>query len=82
VEITGFHNWIRIYMEEKANHFNYLGFIKPKRRGLRYDMPDEYEQVISMQFEWKGAKKLVSTSMIGTSPGMSDTFFFFKYNHH
>lgn len=68
-EITGFHNWIRIYMEEKANQFNYMGFIKPKKRGLGHDYPDDNEQVISMQFEWRGAKKSVSTSMIGTSPG-------------
>ena len=69
-EITGFHNWIRIYKEERAGEFNYMGYIKPKRRGLESSYPDDNEQVISMQFEWRGARKLVSTSLIGTSPGM------------
>ena len=65
-EITGFHNWIRIYLEEKLHNFNYLGFIKPKKRNI--ELPDEGSQLISIQFEWNSARKLVSSSMIGTSP--------------
>lgn len=32
-EVKGMHNWINIYMEEKAGHLDYKGYIKPRRRG-------------------------------------------------
>lgn len=45
------------------------GFIKPRKRdNSPSQLPDEHDQLISMQFEWNGATKLVSSSFIGTSP--------------
>eukprot|EP01038_Epipyxis_sp_PR26KG_P011689 gene11689-15651_t len=67
-EVVGLHNWIHIYLEEKKNNFNYKGYIKPKKRGLRAEAPSEREQLITIQFEWKGASKMLSSSFIGTSP--------------
>lgn len=73
-EIVGFHNWIQIYMEERAtqrnkcNSFDYKGFIRPKRRALPSTQPQSHEQLVTIQFEWRGAYKSVSSSMIGTSP--------------
>lgn len=67
-EITGFHNWIQLYIEEKKKTFDYRGYIRPKKRGHNEKVPHSCEQFISIQFEWKGAIKNVSSSFIGTSP--------------
>lgn len=67
-EVTGFHNWIRIYLEEQKGNFDYQGYIKPKRRGHGGMVPSSYEQFISLQFTWNGALKPVSSSFVGTSP--------------
>ena len=82
-EIVGFHNWIQIYLEERQagpthtgasskynsnNGFDYRGFIKPKRRALPSTHPRSHEQLITIQFQWRGATKNVSSSLIGTSP--------------
>jgi poly(U)-specific endoribonuclease len=67
-EVTGFHNWIRIYMEERTKKFDYQGYIKPKRRGQSSFAPHSQEQFISLQFIWNGCLKPVSSSFIGTSP--------------
>ena len=68
IEVTGCHNWLQIYLEEKANRFNYKGYIKPRRRGPGVSDPYETDQLITIQFEWKGASKNVSSSFIGSSP--------------
>ena len=73
-EITGFHNWIQIYLEERkslqsnSDSFDYRGFIKPKRRALSTTQPRTLEQLVTIQFSWQGALKTVSSSLIGTSP--------------
>lgn len=67
-EVTGLHNWVQIYLEEKRGKFDYHGYIKPKKRGLKASVPSSYEQFISIQFEWNGALKEVSSSFVGTSP--------------
>eukprot|EP01035_Chromulina_nebulosa_P016830 gene16830-22314_t len=67
-EVVGLHNWIQIYFQEKSGNFNYLGYIKPKRKGLGYSFPNSSEQLLTIQFDWNGARKNVSTSLIGTSP--------------
>mmetsp|Transcript_7981 Transcript_7981/g.8747 ORF Transcript_7981/g.8747 Transcript_7981/m.8747 type:complete len:407 (-) Transcript_7981:154-1374(-) len=69
-EVTGFHNWIQLYLEEKkhGSSFDYLGYIRPKRRGHGTHIPHAHEQFISIQFKWKGFVKNVSSSFIGTSP--------------
>ena len=32
-KVLGMHNWLNIYMEERAGRLNYKGCIKPRRRG-------------------------------------------------
>lgn len=64
-QVTGMHNWIQIYLQEKKGEFNYKGYIKPKKNGHQ---PHDNEQFITMQFEWKNASKMISSSFIGTSP--------------
>ncbi|CAK4086180.1 unnamed protein product [Aphanomyces euteiches] len=67
-QVSGFHNWIQMYMEEKAGRLDYLGYIKPKQRGRSTLEPDEHEQVITIQFAWEKETKPVSSSLIGVSP--------------
>mmetsp|Transcript_43157 Transcript_43157/g.101885 ORF Transcript_43157/g.101885 Transcript_43157/m.101885 type:complete len:433 (+) Transcript_43157:109-1407(+) len=67
--VIGMHNWLQIYVEEQRGHLNYMGYLRPKRRGtnsLRADISEE--QMLSMQFTWKDAVKPVGTSFIGPSP--------------
>lgn len=67
--VTGMHNWIQIYLEEAANRFNYMGYISHKRAvsvsGRRISAGDQH--LVSIQFEWKGARKDVSSSLIGAN---------------
>ena len=67
-QVTGMHNWIRIYLEEKQKTLDYRGFIKPRYRGIPTTSPDDHSQLLSMQFSWNGVLKKVGTSMIGVSP--------------
>jgi len=67
-KVTGLHNWVRIYQEERANHLNYLGYVKPRSRGCKVLEPHENEQLITIQFEWFGDLKPVGSSFIGVSP--------------
>jgi hypothetical protein len=60
-QVSGFHNWIQMYLEEKAGRLDYLGYIKPKQKGLSFMAPAEQEQVITIQFAWKNEIKPVST---------------------
>jgi len=60
-QVTGFHNWIQMYLEEKAGRLDYLGYIKPKQRGRSVMEPHEYEQLITLQFAWENEVKPVST---------------------
>jgi poly(U)-specific endoribonuclease len=66
----GMHNWIQLYSEEQKNRFDYLGFIKPKGMPRGYDSPMSHNdsRLVTVQFEWDGAIKPVSTSFIGTTP--------------
>ena len=68
-QVKGMHNWINIYLEEKAGRLDYKGYIKPRRRGRNpIQFPAGEEQVQTIQFEWEGDLKPVGTSMIGVSP--------------
>jgi len=72
-EVTGFHNWIRFYMEERRGALDYRGYIKPKHD---YDaMTDGNDQVLTLQFQWNGAEKLVGTSFVGVSPEFEISLF-------
>lgn len=55
--VSGFHNWIQFYIEEKNNRLNYYGYISSKE-------PD----IIAAKFEWNGKMKTKGSFFIGVSP--------------
>ncbi|XP_049737475.1 uridylate-specific endoribonuclease isoform X1 [Elephas maximus indicus] len=60
-KVTGFHNWIRFYLQEKEGLVDYYSHI--------YDGPwDSYPDVLAMQFDWDGYYKEVGSAFIGSSP--------------
>jgi poly(U)-specific endoribonuclease len=64
-KVVGLHNWLQLRSEEISGRLNYKGKIRPKRRP-----PAGYpvDQLITIQFEWCGEEKFMSSSLIGTSP--------------
>ncbi|KAG8382459.1 hypothetical protein BUALT_Bualt05G0079400 [Buddleja alternifolia] len=64
-QVSGFHNWIQFYLEEAKGRVDYQGYIFPRRHG---QMPDSESQLLTIQFEWNGVLKSVSSSFIGVSP--------------
>eukprot|EP00640_Fibrocapsa_japonica_P001075 CAMPEP_0113936370 /NCGR_PEP_ID=MMETSP1339-20121228/3302_1 /TAXON_ID=94617 /ORGANISM="Fibrocapsa japonica" /LENGTH=433 /DNA_ID=CAMNT_0000938829 /DNA_START=51 /DNA_END=1352 /DNA_ORIENTATION=+ /assembly_acc=CAM_ASM_000762 len=67
-KITGLHNWLQMYNEEKAGNLDYRGYIRPRVRGRGFSEPHDNEQLITVQFSWDDEIKPVSTSLIGVSP--------------
>ncbi|CAN0354177.1 unnamed protein product, partial [Ectocarpus fasciculatus] len=43
------------------------GYIFPRKRGYE-DTPAETEQLVTVQFEWNGELKEISSSFVGVSP--------------
>eukprot|EP00262_Sarcandra_glabra_P022104 TRINITY_DN962_c0_g3_i1.p1 TRINITY_DN962_c0_g3~~TRINITY_DN962_c0_g3_i1.p1 ORF type:complete len:458 (-),score=81.42 TRINITY_DN962_c0_g3_i1:231-1466(-) len=64
-EVSGFHNWIQFYLEESKGRVDYQGYIFPRRRG---EIPDSETQLLTVQFEWNGVLKSLSSTLIGVSP--------------
>ncbi|XP_039790741.1 poly(U)-specific endoribonuclease-B-like isoform X2 [Panicum virgatum] len=64
-EVSGFHNWIQFYLEESNGNVDYKGYIFPRRRG---ELPDSETQLLTIQFDWRGVLKSVSSTLIGVSP--------------
>jgi poly(U)-specific endoribonuclease len=64
-QVSGFHNWIMFYLEEKRGHVDYRGYIKPRGGGEEHD-DDDY--ILTLQFKWKGVEKFVGSSFVATSP--------------
>jgi len=65
-KISGFHNWVQLYLEELKGDLDYRGYIKP--RGRSEAQTDSNDHVLTLQFSWKGVEKSVGTSFIGVSP--------------
>lgn len=65
-EVSGFHNWVRFYLEEQKGTLDYRGYIKP--RGRDEALQDENDHLLTLQFAWNGVEKFVGTSFIGVSP--------------
>jgi len=65
-QVSGFHNWVRFYLEEKRGKVDYRGYIKPKSRTDA--LADSNDHVLTLQFFWKGVEKIMGTSFIGVSP--------------
>lgn len=64
-EVSGFHNWLQFYLEEAKGRVDYQGYIFPRRRG---QTPDSETQLLTIQFEWNGVLKSVSSTLVGVSP--------------
>lgn len=67
-KISGFHNWVRFYLEERkgVSVLDYRGYIKPKNQGDAPSNSDDH--VLTVQFVHRGAAKELGTMFIGTSP--------------
>jgi poly(U)-specific endoribonuclease len=65
-KVSGFHNWVQLYMEEKKGALDYRGYIKPRNNGDAATNDDD--SILTVQFAWNGIEKMVGTSFIGTSP--------------
>jgi len=65
-QISGFHNWIQLYMEEQKGALDYKGYIKP--RGRQEAATNSDDHVLTIQFAWKGVEKGQGSSFIGVSP--------------
>lgn len=65
-KVSGFHNWIMFYLEEKKGDVDYRGYIKPRGRNEAETNSDDH--ILTLQFAWKGVEKMVGTSFIGVSP--------------
>ncbi|KAM6214678.1 uridylate-specific endoribonuclease isoform 1-T1 [Rhynchocyon petersi] len=60
-KVTGFHNWIRFYLQEKEGLVDYYSY--------NYDGPwNSYPDVLAMQFNWDGYYKEVGSAFVGSSP--------------
>lgn len=64
-QVSGFHNWLQFYLEEAKGRVNYQGYILPRRNE---QFPDSEAQLLTVQFEWNGVLKSVSSMFIGVSP--------------
>uniref|UniRef100_A0A6V2BXJ5 EndoU domain-containing protein n=2 Tax=Ditylum brightwellii TaxID=49249 RepID=A0A6V2BXJ5_9STRA len=65
-QISGFHNWIQLYLEEKKGNVDYKGYIKPRNYKDAETNGDDH--VLTLQFSWNGVDKTVGTDFIGVSP--------------
>eukprot|EP00529_Nitzschia_sp_RCC80_P023058 CAMPEP_0113489350 /NCGR_PEP_ID=MMETSP0014_2-20120614/26483_1 /TAXON_ID=2857 /ORGANISM="Nitzschia sp." /LENGTH=476 /DNA_ID=CAMNT_0000383083 /DNA_START=104 /DNA_END=1534 /DNA_ORIENTATION=+ /assembly_acc=CAM_ASM_000159 len=65
-KISGMHNWVQIYLEEKKGNFDYKGYVYPKSNSDADTNSDDH--LLSLQFTWHGVEKFVGTSFIGVSP--------------
>ncbi|KAL0978380.1 hypothetical protein UPYG_G00169710 [Umbra pygmaea] len=60
-KISGFHNWLQLYRQEKQGLLNYYSH--------SFNGPwTSYPDVLGMQFMWDGYFKQVGSSIIGCSP--------------
>jgi rRNA processing protein Krr1/Pno1 len=66
--VSGFHNWIMFYHEERAKRVDFAGVVVPHRRGQPIEKPTGKEPVLSVKFSWHGEMKPVSTLLVGTTP--------------
>lgn len=64
--VSGFHNWLQFYLEEKKGAIDYRGYIKPRNYSDAEANSDDH--VLTLQFRWKDVEKFVGTSFIGVSP--------------
>ncbi|XP_010713749.1 poly(U)-specific endoribonuclease-like isoform X1 [Meleagris gallopavo] len=63
-QILGLHNWVQFYLQEKHKQIDYKGYITQKNKTRPY----RDDQVLSIQFSWKGSVKPIGSTFIGVSP--------------
>lgn len=66
--VTGFHNWLQFYREEKAKKVDYRGYVVNHRRGRPTNSAEGNEKVLSIKFAWGNEEKPVSTFVLGSTP--------------
>jgi len=59
--VTGFHNWVKLYLEESGGRANYYGYLKKKDLGPKI-------KLVSLKFKWHGKMKNFGSVFIGISP--------------
>ncbi|XP_065670123.1 uridylate-specific endoribonuclease B isoform X2 [Hydra vulgaris] len=57
-KVSGFHSWIQMYLEEKKNDLNYLGYLKQGNSS----------SILMSRFKWHNSVKSLGSMFIGTSP--------------
>lgn len=67
-DVIGFHNWIQFYLQEKRGLVDYRGFFPSRRKRHTSSEEESFNQLITIQFTWKGDTKPIGSSFIGTSP--------------
>jgi poly(U)-specific endoribonuclease len=56
-QVIGLHNWMQLWNEERNGRLNYTGNIRSAA-----------DQFITIQFQWDGLQKNMSSLLVGTSP--------------
>jgi len=65
-KVSGFHNWVRYYIEEQNGSIDYQGYIKPRSNDDAETDEDDF--ILTLQFKWNDILKSVGTMFIGVSP--------------
>ncbi|KFP69426.1 Poly(U)-specific endoribonuclease-A, partial [Acanthisitta chloris] len=72
-QILGLHNWVQFYLQEKYSQIDYKGYVARKNKTRLSTrtvslQPDHDDQVLSIQFSWKGSVKPIGSTFTGVSP--------------
>lgn len=65
-EVTGFHNWIQFYFDEKKGDLDCRGYLKLKSKTDGESNGNDH--VLTLQFHWKGVEKIAGTFFVCVSP--------------
>jgi poly(U)-specific endoribonuclease len=63
-KVSGFHNWINFYFEEKKGNVDYRGYIEKDHQAET----NNDDHILTIQFDWNGIRKSIGTSFVGVSP--------------